>query len=204
MGYRRLLTEGEEVVADIRPHWWYLAGPVAVVVAVIAGAVTALVMDAPSAAKWVTLAALVVAVVWLVARYVKWSTTKLILTTSRIIERNGVFGRTGREIPLTALSDIGYHQSLFERIIGAGDVIVESSARDGRETFPDLPHPNTIKNQIYTQMQKLHQAGMAGPGAPDPAASIPDQIDQLDQLRRRGVISGAEFEAKKTELLGRL
>jgi membrane protein YdbS with pleckstrin-like domain len=35
-------------------------------------------------------------------------------------------------------------------------------------------------------------------------ASVPGQILQLDELRRRGILSDAEFAAKKAELLGRL
>jgi hypothetical protein len=36
---RRLLNEGEEVVLDLRPHWWELAGPSVALVAAIALAV---------------------------------------------------------------------------------------------------------------------------------------------------------------------
>jgi hypothetical protein len=36
------------------------------------------------------------------------------------------------------------------------------------------------------------------------AASVPDQLERLAQLRDKGVITQAEFEAKKAELLGRL
>lgn len=194
------LVEGESVVVDVRPHWWYLAGPVVVLAVVIAGAVTALVESAPTWADWLVVAALAVAALWLVGRYLRWVTTRLIVTTTRIIERRGIMGRSGREIPLNALTDIGYHQSIFERIIGAGDVLIESAGRDSQEVFPDLPHPAAIHNQIYAQMQaRLTPGGMA-PAPP----SIPDQIDQLDQLRRRGVITDEEFAAKKADLLGRL
>jgi hypothetical protein len=36
------------------------------------------------------------------------------------------------------------------------------------------------------------------------ALSIPEQIERLDELRRRGVISDEEFGQKKTELLDRM
>ena len=39
---------------------------------------------------------------------------------------------------------------------------------------------------------------------PGAGASIPDQIEQLDRLRRAGTITEDEFQAKKTELLRRL
>jgi uncharacterized membrane protein YdbT with pleckstrin-like domain len=203
MGYPyRLLNEGEEIVVDVRPHWWYLSGPAATVVLVIAGSIAAAIASVPSVAEWIILAVLGVALVWLVTRYVKWVTTRLVVTTSRIIERRGVLARRGREIPLSALSDIGYRQSFFERIIGAGDVVLESAGKDSQEVFSDLPHPNLIHNEIYRQMETLRESKSSA--AAGSAPSIPQQIDQLDQLRRRGVISDAEFEAKKTQLLDRL
>jgi hypothetical protein len=37
-----------------------------------------------------------------------------------------------------------------------------------------------------------------------PAESIPDQIARLDQLRQQGVLTQAEFDAKKQQLLDRM
>ena len=68
--------------------------------------------------------------------------------------------------------------------------------RAGKTSAPS--RPATIHNQIYDCMQR-YRAGYQGS-----TASIPEQIDQLDQLRRRGVISEAEFRAKKADLLDRL
>ena len=45
---------------------------------------------------------------------------------------------------------------------------------------------------------------VAHPAAPGGASSVPDQLIQLDDLHRRGIISEGEFEAKKAELLSRL
>jgi membrane protein YdbS with pleckstrin-like domain len=238
----RLLNEDEEVLVDVRPHWWYLAGPVAVLVVVLAGAITALVESAPTWADWAAVAGLVLAAAWLLARYVRWASTRLVVTSSRIIHRTGVLARRGREIPLAALTDISYHQSLFERIIRSGDLLLESAGRDGHEVFPHLPRPARIQNQIARQVdrargQNFYQpvgeqqvsGRQQGPGRqqgfgdqrgsgpvvyapspvppPEPAGvpwSIPAQIEQLDDLRRRGIISRAEFQAKKADLLHRL
>ena len=184
-------------MVEVRPHWWYLAGPVTVLAAVIAGSITALVEHAPGWSDLAVLAVLALAALWLVGRYLRWVTTRLVVTTTRIVDRRGILGRAAREIPLSAVADIGYHQTIFERMIGAGDVLIESAGRDGQEVFPDLPHPAAIHNEIYGCMQR-YRGGFAAP------PSIPDQIDQLDQLRRRGVISEAEFAAKKADLLDRL
>lgn len=199
----RRLNEGEEVVLDLHPHWWYLAGPVATIVVVIAGAVTALAESAPVVAGWAVLAVLVASAAWLLVRYVHWRTSRFILTTSRLIERRGFLSRTSREIPLMGLSDISYRQSLFERLINAGCVLVESPGKDSPEYFPDLPRPADVQNEIFRAMDGARR-GQSMQFAPTPGSSIPDQIDQLDQLRRRGVISNADFEQKKSQLLDRM
>jgi membrane protein YdbS with pleckstrin-like domain len=203
VGYsRRLLNPGEQVLVDVRPHWWYLAGPVSLLVLVIAGAIAAFVESASKWLSWLVLVALGLAALWLAARYVRWVTSRLIVTDTRVIERRGIVARSGREIPLAALTDIGYRQTIFERVIGAGNVVLESAGRRSQEVFPDLPNPAYIHNVIFRQMQVNRQqsASWSGPAAD----SIPSQIEQLDQLRRRGVITDAEFEAKKVELLDRL
>ncbi len=63
-----------------------------------------------------------------------------------------------------------------------------------------------MQNEIYRQMESNNArmySGRQGPATPA-AESVTDQIDRLDDLRRRGVITDAEFNEKKTELLRRL
>ncbi len=121
------------------------SSPAAVVIAV---------HSLPAAVNWVAIAALALAVLWLVGRYIRWASTSLIVTTSRLIRRTGVLSRSGREIPLAALTDISYHQRLLQRIIGAGDLLLESAGRQGQEVFPDLPGPARIQQVIATQVDR--------------------------------------------------
>jgi uncharacterized membrane protein YdbT with pleckstrin-like domain len=200
-----LLNDGEEVVVDVRPHWWYLAGPVLILGVVIAAAISVAVLGASSWLNWVAIGALGLAAAWLLGRYVRWASTSLVVTNRRLISRTGVFARSGREIPLAALTDISYRQSLLERVIGAGDVLIESAGRQGHEVFPDLPRPARIQQAIAAQLDQLRGQAKTGPDPGGTAAwSIPAQIEQLDALRRRGLITDAEFQAKKTQLLDRL
>ncbi len=76
------------------------------------------------------LVALALSALWLVARYVRWVDQPSDRDRPRVIERQGYGCRArGREIPLAALTDISYHQTLLERVIGAGDVVLESAGR---------------------------------------------------------------------------
>jgi membrane protein YdbS with pleckstrin-like domain len=190
------LADGENMVLDIRPHWKFLAAPTALVVGVTAAAVVVVAEREPAWSHWVAAVAVLAAVVWLLVRYLKWATTRLVVTDRRVMERRGILRRSGREIPLSALSDIGFRQSILDRLIGCGDVVMESAGREGQEVFVDLGHPARIHAEIYDLMQQYRTGATP--------ASIPDQIEQLDRLRRRGVITEAEFAAKKTQLLNRI
>jgi uncharacterized membrane protein YdbT with pleckstrin-like domain len=199
----KLLNEGETVVLDLHPHWWYLAGPVATVVIVLAGTIAALVAGAPTGAEFALVAAMVVALAWLLLRYTRWYTTNFVLTDDRVVHRKGIIAKKGREIPLDHINDISYNQTVFGRIIGAGSLTIESAGQRGQELFADLPRPSRIQNEMYKQIEggKTRLADRMSRGR---ALSIPEQIEKLDELRRRGVLSEAEFEASKADLLDRL
>jgi hypothetical protein len=102
---------------------------------------------------------------------------------------------------------------LWERVIGAGDLEIESAGKDGQSKFYDIWHPDGVQQELYRQMeanartQAQWSQPQPQPVAPQSAAqsaSIPEQINQLAELRDKGVISAAEFEAKKAQLLERM
>jgi len=79
-----------------------------------------------------------------------------------------------------------------------------------RDPMPTLPTAPPIASQFGsadadpTLDPRLHRSPQQDAARMGPAQSVPEQLIQLDELRRRGIISDAEFEAKKTELLSRL
>jgi uncharacterized membrane protein YdbT with pleckstrin-like domain len=198
----KLLNDGEEVILDLRPHWSRLFWPVAAVVVSIV--VTIALFSALAAAlQWALFALCAAAVLWLVVRYLKWTTTNFVVTTDRLVYRTGVLSKHGREIPLERLNDIAFHQTLFKRMLGTGDLMVESAGERGQEAFTDMPKPSLVQNEIYRQIEagRTRDADrMAGRRE----LSLPEQLEKLDELRQRGVISQAEFDAKKAELLDRM
>jgi uncharacterized membrane protein YdbT with pleckstrin-like domain len=199
---RKLLNEGEDIILDLHPHWWYFTKPVvATVLAAVLGVLAARTDVDPL--WWGALTLLVVCLIWLLVRYLKWTTTSFVLTTDRLIDRSGVLGKHGREIPLERVNDITVNQTLFERVIGAGDVMIESGGERGQQLFSDLPRPFKVQNAVYTQIERAQDRDADRLAGRSPL-SIPEQIEKLDELRQRGVITPAEFEAKKQQLLDRM
>jgi uncharacterized membrane protein YdbT with pleckstrin-like domain len=183
------------------PHWSTLVRPVAVLVVVLAATIVGAIEKALVGEILAIL--LLVTVVWVGLRVLRRQNTNFVVTTDRIIYRSGVIAKHGKEIPLERVNDISFHQSVFERLIGTGDLSIESAGAQSRETFGDIPKPSLVQNEIYRQMEASagrHADRMAG----HRELSVPEQIDKLDDLRQRGVITQAEFDAKKQQLLDRL
>jgi hypothetical protein len=118
-----------------------------------------------------------------------------------------VLSKQGVEIPLDRINTVFFHQSLFERLLGCGDLVIESAGERGQEAFSNVRKPSAVQNEIYKQVEanenrKFDRVGQGGGGTS--GQSIPDQIARLDELRRNGVLTDAEFEAKKAQLLDRM
>ena len=204
---RRLLAEDEALILDLRPHWWQLVGPTLLTVLIVAAAAVALLlMPAGARAGSGGLAAIgaaaLVFVVLVLPRVVTWATTHFVVTSDRLIFRHGLIAKYSKEIPLERINDVTFSQSLFERLIGAGDLTIESAGEHGQSTFEDIRRPEAVQLEIYRQMEANQQRMVGGPGPRAPSAL--DDLERLAALRDRGVITEAEFQRKKQELLGRM
>jgi uncharacterized membrane protein YdbT with pleckstrin-like domain len=200
---RKLLNDEEDVVIDLHPHWWFLSGPTAALVVTVVGGIVAVSAFDPAQAVKIVLAVLIVAsVVWFAHRYARWATTNFVVTTDRLIYRHGVLAKHGIEIPLERVNTVFFNQSIFERMLRAGDLTIESAGETGRQQFTDIRKPSAVQNEIYRQMEANENRKFDRIGSPRSELSVPEQLEKLDELRRRGVLSNEEFESQKARLLG--
>ncbi len=204
---RKLLNDYETVALDLHPHWWYFAEPAAAVVGAIVLGILAkarLEGDPESVLGVVALVLIIGCVVWLVVRYIKWATTNFVITSDRLIFRYGVIGKNGIEIPLERVNNVNFSQSMFERIVGAGDLVIESGGEDGRSRFTDIRKPEQVKNLIHSQMEVNEQrrGSFHASPAPTPTIDVATQLEKLEGLLQRGSLSRDEFDAQKRKLLG--
>lgn len=200
---KKLLNDGEDVILDLVPHWSTLAKPVGALVLVLAATIAAIVFIGNDIVSVIAGVILVITLGWVAIRVIRRRSTNFVLTTDRLLYRSGVIAKHGKEIPLERVNDIAFHQSVFERLIGTGDLSIESAGAQSRETFGDIPKPSAVQNEIYRQMEaRANRSADRVAGRRD--LSVPEQLDKLDELRQRGVITQAEFDAKKQQLLDRL
>jgi uncharacterized membrane protein YdbT with pleckstrin-like domain len=201
---RKLLGQGEQLIIDIRPHWIALAAPVLLTLGVLVGLVLALVYipSLGGVADWVIwVAAIVILVAWPVRWFIAWITSHFVVTSDRVIHRYGWFAKHSMEIPLENINDVRFGQSAFERMVGAGDLRIESAGEFGQNRFTDIRHPERVQKLIFEVGQENQDRMMRG-GRPAESASVADELRKLDQLRADGVLSEDEFRAQKARLLG--
>ncbi|HEY2330857.1 MAG TPA: PH domain-containing protein [Acidimicrobiales bacterium] len=198
----KLLNEGEELVLDLRPHPWFFAGPALALAGILLLDVVVIGKDLPDPVRIFLVIVTLAALVWFAVRYGRWATTNLAVTSDRIVFRSGLVAKRGIEIPLERVNTIFSKQRIFERLIHTGDLVVESGGEMGRETFYDIPYPQRVQNELYQQIE-AHQRRASG-GSARTAPDALDQLAKLDDLRKRGAITEAEFQAKKAQLLDRM
>jgi uncharacterized membrane protein YdbT with pleckstrin-like domain len=149
-----ILTDDEVVVLDLHPHWVRLVRPVLVGVVVLGLAVLA-VFFAPngSAQKPLQYLVLIVAVGLLiyftVTPWVRWITTRYVITNERVLLRTGVLTRSGRDIPLIRLNDVTFEHTLFERMVGSGTLTIESAGERGQVVLKSVPHVEHVHLRLY-------------------------------------------------------
>lgn len=195
---RRLLNEHEEVVLDLRPHWRSYLRPALVLVVAVSSLVAAAVL---ALHEWLLLAlaaVTIVALVWFATRYARWGSTSFVVTSDRLIHRSGVLSKRGVEIPLERVNTVFFNQSLLERLLGTGDLVIESGGEQGAQRVSDIGRPSVVQNEIHRQIEENQRRILRRRHS---GTSLADRLAELEELRRRGMVSDEEFVSKRASLL---
>jgi membrane protein YdbS with pleckstrin-like domain len=272
---RKFLNEDEELLAELRPHWIFLFGPLFTSIGVWV-AIIAIVIVWRNPPGWTNYPFLILALIpglWLLARFVRWRSYTIAITSTRVLVRQGIVGRDTVQLRLQRVTEVNVQQTLIERVLGTGRVVIDVQGEDDSMTLEFVRKPvivqrviNSLINEIVggghrepipADMQPFdarrearhdaHQHGADGdaadtagtsdaedahdtppfgvsttpnqPGAgaatgpsgsaaaaapPGAPFELRDRLIELDDLRRRGILSEEEFAAKKSELLNRI
>ena len=194
---RKLLNPGELVHLDLHPHWVVFVKPA--FLSILLGIASTKVNQIGNASLKIGVTrVLIVALVGSISAVcfvgLKWYFTFFVVTSRRVIYREGVLARRGVEIPLERVNNVNFAQSIFERILGGGDLLIESASEDGQQLFSDIRKPEQVQNIIQ---EAIHASG-SDSFVED---SVVEQLERLEALLNRGSITQAEFEDQKRRLL---
>jgi uncharacterized membrane protein YdbT with pleckstrin-like domain len=149
-----ILDDGEQVIRSLRPHWRRVVIPIALLPIVIGLASYGwFALPSDSARRWlrylILLVALIVLFWWTLRPLLFWLTTRYVVTDRRVLMRNGVLSRTGRDVPLTRINDVSFSRSPVERLFGSGTLTIESAGDRGQVVLVDVPQVEAVQRDIY-------------------------------------------------------
>jgi uncharacterized membrane protein YdbT with pleckstrin-like domain len=196
---RELLSPGEEIVAEFRPHWFQIVVPTLITLAVAVGVILVIVWTEGVVRTVAVLGLLGVWAVLTVANFLRWWFESHVITSERVIYRSGVITRRGSEIPLEQINAVAFSQGLIERLVKAGDLRIESAGATGQTHYQNIPRPEQVQTMIY-QVREKRMFELKG-AAPAPSSSSAEQLSILSRLHDEGKLSDEEFEAQKRRLL---
>ena len=221
MGYDpKLLYGNEQIRLDTHPSWIMMLRSVIYVTGAVAVGLLLWSWNLPenvigTLMSYAGIALIVLALLHLGQRLIRWYSTNFVITTERCIYREGIISKRGIEIPLDRINTIFFHQRLFERMFGAGTLHIESAGELGIQKFQDVRHPMDVQNLLYQAMEDNESrryermgesaATAAEHSAPVAAAaplSVADELAKLVELRDAGHLTPTEFEQQKAALLG--
>jgi uncharacterized membrane protein YdbT with pleckstrin-like domain len=202
-----LLGENEQVLFVTHQHWLVLVGEIlsesllSVVLVVLVSLIYAL---------WVHIVLVLLGYLLLIFPLISlwrdvliWSKRKYVVTNYRVIQLSGVFSKNVTDSSLEKVNDVKMSQSFLGRMFGYGDIEILTASELGVNIFKHIGQPIQYKTAMINAKEKLERApAQAAPARPAP--NLADLLAQLDVLRQHGVLTEAEFQSKKAELLKKM
>lgn len=211
MGVEDQLQTGEEILFRAHPTRIFLIPRAALAVMALIAALIFWGRDkAPLAVGFgIIFLALGIWTLWLLLLLRSY---EYVLTTHRVIQQTGLLAKKSMDSRLDKLNNVEHRQSLGGRILGYGDLEIDTASETGAAVFPRISDPLDFKRAILTAVEDYRRRtfapAVAVPAAPAaaaaPATPPAERIRQLKKLLDEGLISPQEFEAKRRQLLAEI
>jgi len=204
---KSLLGENEQVLFVTHHHWLVLAGEILAetLLTVILVVLVTLIwyLWLPNPLVWLGYLLLIIPLISLWRDVLIWKNREYVVTNRRVIQLAGVFNKSITDSSLDKVNDVKMSQSFLGRMLDYGNIEILTASELGVNKFTYIGRPIQYKTAMLNAKEKLEHAP-AEPAAARPSASPADLLAQLDLLRQHGVLTEAEFQAKKAELLKRM
>ena len=198
-----MLGQNERIVLATRQHWFVLFSnillEILLVVSLVVGVSAAAVVNPLAGFGFVLV---LVPLIGMLRDILIWRNREYIVTNRRVIQISGVFSKDVVDSSLEKVNDVKMSQSMFGRLFDYGDVEILTASEMGINLFKRIGDPVKFKTAMLNAKEKLGYEGIS-PQAQH-ADDIPAQIAELDELRKKGIVIEAEFQAKKKELLAKM
>ncbi len=201
----RMLGESERILLTARQHWFILASNIALevfIALIVFGGAIFSAITAPAFAILIAILGFLLLMVPLASMahdILKWSNHQYIITNWRVMQISGIINKDVIDSSLEKVNDVKMSQSFFGRLFDYGDIEILTASELAVNTFKRIEQPIDFKIAMINAKEALERRDQ-----PRPTNDIPLMIAQLDELRKKALLTEEEFQAKKAELLKKI
>jgi uncharacterized membrane protein YdbT with pleckstrin-like domain len=215
MGYLEgLMGRKEEIVFKSRQHWLVIVPKLVLwtVVLLLVVLITVSLALTPLHGRALVLLLALAFPLWrIMVNSLNWWNEQYVITNRRVIQLEGIINKHSIDSSLEKVNDVVLQQSAMGRVLNYGDVQILTASELGVNLFRRMARPVRFKTEMLNQKEAMSQldifegkaARVLDEDAPT-AGDIPELIAELDELRKRRIITDEEFQEKKKALLARL
>ncbi len=208
-----LLGQGEAILFTSRRHGFILAARILAEIILLglllAAAAFARAADLADQGQLIALIALAVGlfvVLSALGDYLRWRNEQYVVTDRRVLQLKGVINKRVLDSSLEKINDVELQQSLFGRMFGYGTIEILTASEEAINRMEAIADPVEFKRAMQDARARydgyLGRTGMQA--RQHPRGDLQDLLEQLAALRDRGILTDAEFEAKKRDVLSRI
>jgi len=200
----RLLGANETVVLVARQHGLILVGEIlaeALLTLALIVLITLLAPLLPGLPIALGYFLLILPLVSMTRDILIWRNRQFVVTSRRVIQMSGVLNKNVTDSSLEKVNDVKMAQSFLGRLLDYGDIEILTASELGANLFRHIGQPIRFKTAMINAKAQLEREQGGGRRL---AADAPALLEQLATLRRHGVLTEAEFQQKKAELLKKL
>ncbi len=206
---KQLLGENETILLVTHQHWFLLARntlPEALLILLLLAGSIALSVTSALPVPWPALSflLLLLPIASLLKDVLFWSHHQYIVTNRRVIQIFGVFNKNVIDSSLEKVNDVKLEQSVWGRMFNFGDVEILTASEMGINRFTRIAQPIQFKTAMLNAKARLEQDEDQPRRSTSRGASVPELLADLGRLHQQGVLTDAEFNEKKAQLLARM
>jgi len=151
---RTPLRKDEQILFETHKHWYVLIIPFLFSLIIIS--LSLYFYTKPNPVYWWYFAFPLIAVIYSVFKYYSWKFDLWVVTNYRVIDEFGVFSISSKESPIDKINNVSYQQSLLGRIMGFGDVQIQTAAEMGETSYANISRPQQLKEAL-SNAQELYK-----------------------------------------------
>jgi uncharacterized membrane protein YdbT with pleckstrin-like domain len=218
-----LLAKDEQILYRGRQHWLApISDSLKPFVLVLLGLVLFFVElkvnpGSPVSTVWLAISAIVllVGLIWMGIIDLTWRAQEYIITNRRVLKVEGLIDKKSGDSSLDKINDAVLSQGILARILHYGSLEILTSNEEAIDRYTMLANVVAFKKAMLDAKNRLEDGYRGSAATPVAAAAAPvarsgnsddvaATLAKLADLRDKGAITPADYEAKKAELLGRL